>query len=268
MSDNKTGGTLGIHGNINEIDDVDRVEDATSTQNGNHHHSAGEEATQPTIPDNVPHIPVMTECFVPLHTDKAFHPSRVFARGLLTTEDMVLNSPSDEGDKIGTPSIRDDIERSVIVAFDKLTLAEKCTEGTPTYTNAVADFDEICVELFSAGRIWSSRDLLHTAVNAVASTHGWTAGLTDRYIQCNRYGESRTRSQSSITSERPANLSHGELKVNCTFSIPMKPLFNIKSPRAKTANSVKKRYKYKPLWNRPVEIGPSVTTHGGGVNPG
>ena len=151
--------------------------------------------------------------------EPALHPARVFANSLLTTDDQVLNDPDDEGDEAVTPTLKNDTVRSVIVGFDKLTLSEKCTANTPTFCKAVAHFDEICDALFGAGKIWASRDLLLGAIHAVAGAHGWTAGIDNRSIQCNRFGKPRFRRKSGSSSGRYTNLSHDALKVDCTWTV-------------------------------------------------
>ena len=196
------------------------------------------------------------------------HPAEVFAESILMSEDLMLNSADDEEGEEVMPVISTDDEKTVFSGINKTALLEKCTKSSKKYTEAVADFDTICECFFGEGNIWISRDILVDSLRCIAGVQGWTVSITDRYVRCNRYGTPRFRNPTNNPSTKYNKLRYGALKVNCTFSIQLQPLFSIKSRRNPSANENRLRHKYRPLWKRPVRIKNSTTTHGGGCRPG
>ena len=62
-------------------------------------------------------------------------------------------------------------------------------------------------------------------------------------------------------------LIHGVLKVKCTFSIKVQPLFTIKIEYLLLEKSTRTRYNHKMLWDRAAAVKSSTTTHGSDYEP-
>jgi hypothetical protein len=87
--------------------------------------------------------------------------------------------------------VRDGATRSgtMIVAFNKNRLTDVCYSNSPDYNPSLCDFDLIASEIFKEDETWVNRGLVNEVMDLLAKLHGWVAKLTQKYLQCNRYGK-------------------------------------------------------------------------------
>jgi hypothetical protein len=100
---------------------------------------------------------------------------------------------------------------TMIVAFNKNRLTDVCYSNSPDYNPSLCDFDLIASEIFKEDETWVNRGLVKEVMDLLAKLHGWVAKLTQKYLQCNRYGSDDTSRQYAA----------GALKCNCTFRITL-----------------------------------------------
>jgi len=100
---------------------------------------------------------------------------------------------------------------TMIVAFNKNRLTDVCYSNSPNYNPSLCDFDLIASEIFKGDETWVNRGLVKEVIDLLAKLHGWVAKLTQKYLQCNRYGTDDTSRQYAA----------GALKCDCTFRITL-----------------------------------------------
>ena len=98
-----------------------------------------------------------TKCPVPIITCEATR----FALGLLHYNEVSCTDGDLEVCKMG------------VASFDAAALLNKCSLGSPNYDASLSDFDFISQTVFTVGEVWSSRELLHSALSSLAKLHGW-----------------------------------------------------------------------------------------------
>ena len=140
---------------------------------------------------------------------------------------------------------------TMIVGFDVERLTAVCYSNSPDYNASLCDFDVIASEIFKQDDTWMNRGLVQKTMTVLAKLHGWCPRLTQKHLQCNRYGK-------DDTSRRYAA---GALKCNCTFRITL-------SPWKKDRYMKDSKWFYIYDWNFPVTITYAYCNHGGMCAPG
>ncbi len=106
---------------------------------------------------------------------------------------------------------------SYVVSFNDSLLRKKCMKSS-THYNPRIDLNWLVQHTFPPNEWWANRGLLLDAVKHFGKLLGFCAIIKRNNIQCNRYGKQEyTRSYES-----------GQLRVECTFNLNIKALYNPK----------------------------------------
>lgn len=146
---------------------------------------------------------------------------------------------------------------TMIVAFNKNRLTDVCYSNSPNYNPSLCDFDLIASEIFKGDETWVNRGLVKEVIDLLAKLHGWVAKLTQKYLQCNRYGTDDTSRQYAA----------GALKCDCTFRITLSAWKRDKHKKEATSTKAAK-WIYSEDWDAPVTIKSANCKHGGMCKPG
>ena len=93
---------------------------------------------------------------------------------------MIFRSPFADSLLSHEVHITNNVSCTVIDDFDFVNFADKCSTSSPNHVQELSNCDVLYIELFQAGEVWKSRDLLSNIVKVIAKQHGWKSQLNNK----------------------------------------------------------------------------------------